>query len=409
MRKPKKHTIWSRARRAGRRLRKILREVDVSLGGISMKFATDFMEEPLETRRGINPEDRSPFYESDENTLKKYYRGYDKSTPFLNDMLYADLIPFEIEGLKAVDSAAVKVSSVKVILEDRDYVVPKFLKKHQAAALDIMKKQGRLVWDDENNGWENDRTARLTANPKDGVFNCQPARYFDQVGTNLTVDWASGLLPENALTIRADIERSREGKLLPLAESRLANTFGTAIFFFSSDLKRELVRERNTGKVVAIPDGGFHCTVSGVLMLDDDRQPGQHNFDFFMDGTHREIKRETGLDHDSGDYLIFPLAFARELPRAGKPQLFFMAISLVDDETLRQKCLQAPERHEFKGFQYDHSGRFPAVEEHERDHHKNYTYEGWAAWLLSNEFIELNEYALLKLVNDHKVSRSTRR
>ena len=236
MRKPKKHTIWSRVRRAGRRLRK-LNEADITTGGLGVKLRLDFMNEPLETRKGINPEDRNPFYESDEDTLKKYYHGYNNSTPFLNHMLYADLVPFECDGLEAVDGAAVKASSVKINLQKRDYLLPSFLKNHQEAALDILIKQDRIVWDDEKKVRENDRTPRLIADPKDGVFNCQSARYFDQVATNLTVDWASGLLPESCVTIRTDSERPREAKHTPSGEARLPHTIDDAYFVLRSHEK----------------------------------------------------------------------------------------------------------------------------------------------------------------------------
>ena len=110
---------------------------------------------------------------------------------------------------------------------------------------------------------------------------------------------------------------------------------------------------------------------------------------------------ETHLDRD--DYLLFPVAIARELPRGGKPQLFFVAVSLMDDAEFSQSCAMAVERSEYipngNGEFFDRlaNGCGPDA----------YTYEGWACQQLAARFVDANRDALLEQVEKAQAARAS--
>jgi hypothetical protein len=176
-------------------------------------------------------------------------------------------------------------------------------------------------------------------------MSLQPASYFDQVATNLTADWASGLLGRATDTPRI-ADRSGESPLSSLKDSVLANTLGIAAMVLDRD-SRFLIRIRSSK--VAIMNrrvGQFHCSASGAFALPD--LPGaatQLDFSVFENRMLAEIAAELGLA--PGEISIFPLAFSRDLVRAGKPQLFYLARTDLSFEELEVRAAGAQESWEF--------------------------------------------------------------
>jgi hypothetical protein len=271
--------------------------------------------------------------------------------------------------------------------------MPNDLRAHAEASVDLFKKRGRLNRDPATGEWENVLTPRLAR--RDGaVFHCQAARYFDQVGTNVTIDWNSGKKPMGSAFLRKGPEHPVKHRLVSLEKSVLANTFGTAVMFYDRDLKTVYFRSRNIQKSETIRETGFHCTVSGVLEPKADlttgiTASGTYDSAFFRSGTEYEIWRETNLR--PGEYLLFPLAFARELARGGKPQLFYVAIALVDNATFKDGLRKAKERDEFLE---PRDGDQTPSDLVDSLHANAFTYEAYASALLSLDFLRLNEAKL---------------
>lgn len=164
----------------------------------------------------------------------------------------------------------------------------------------------------------------------------QKASYLDQVGTNITC--SVPITSANNQTFR-QIDSSC-GKLKPLSECVSANTIGVAALFvdargegilrwrkFNPEKQRKDSELRKFGAM----QEGWHCTSSGVLTWSDIEKglsvsatESAGVVAGFHFGMQREIERETGLRPDEYDLHLF--AYARELKRAGKPQLFFVAI-----------------------------------------------------------------------------------
>lgn len=252
--------------------------------------------------------------------------------------------------------------------------------------------QGRLTVD-EDGAYENNTTVSITEISADGIVKARFARYFDQLATNLTMDWKSGKITERAgSTIRQAISASAEGKLAELSRSQLANTLGTAVLFFDKALTPIFtVRAQNLS---SIPDGGLHATASGVMELPPGTGAGEHRFDVFRWGMEAEIRAELGLE--PFQYELIPLAFARELPRGGKPQLFWIAISKISIDQMREHAKNAPESHEFVT---DADNMFHDVPEDRTRFRQKFTYEGYFCYELCDIFVKANQEKLQNLIS----------
>lgn len=158
---------------------------------------------------------------------------------------------------------------------------------------------------------------------------------------------------------------TQDGGVAPFRLSPLANGLGVACLFL--DNRNTVVfndrRESDAQEEpMAIMKAGMHASSSGVLEWKDVcRADGSVDVQSFahgiVRGMVREIHREcavpaTGVDGIT--YEIASLEFARELPRAGKPQVFFVArfnchsSDLIELVRRRRKSVHlAPEGHEY--------------------------------------------------------------
>lgn len=360
------------------------------------RLRQDISDQPLSTRRGLDPRDDAPFYETDRDRLMALYAAEIAALPDNArnaEFLYADLQAIAPAGLAAVHDNPLLETEIVVHYNAVPWRLPNGLRDHAEAAVALFQERGRLNRDPVTGAWENVVTPRLTRR-EGAVFHCQAARYFDQVGTNVTVDWNSGKRPMGSAFLRDGPERPIAGRLVPLETSVLANTFGTAVVFYDRDLRNVFFRSRNTQRTETIRETGFHCTVSGVLEPKRDRAAGiaasgRYNSGFFRAGTEYEIERETGLGPQ--DYLLFPVAYARELARAGKPQLFYVAISLVEAAVFRDGLRRAKERDEFLEYR-DGEQTSNALIDSLRP--SAFTYEAWANAILAEDFLRANEERL---------------
>lgn len=145
----------------------------------------------------------------------------------------------------------------------------------------------------------------------------QPAYYQDQVVSNhervLDKDIPSLAPPRKARTLAF----GGGGELLPLETSPLANTLGVACMIRVAQ-GRWVVSVRS--RSVAYGAGELGCSSSGALMWNDGgQQPGGDFVSWCTGGMARELKEELGIRSTRFKYL----GLAREMRRAGKPQLFF--------------------------------------------------------------------------------------
>jgi len=390
----KNHLIRGAARAWFRKNFQALSEIGVTASGPRVNLSIRAKDEPKETRIGRYIDDKSPFYEMDRVTLRNYYHAYKQSYEERYWLLYADTLAFRMQNLHPVLPNSIDCSEFELTLDAVRFQIPFQMREYADEAVDFFKKIGKLNFDPKKNEYENNDSLRVSKLTPDGKMTCQHATYFDQIATNLTLDWASDMLPNNAHTIRSGLERPIDGALPSFSESILANTLGTAVVFYTKDLRKALIRTRSDD-MASIAQQRPHCTVSGVLEVEPGISPGKFGINFFDYGTNLEIKMETGLDKDQ--YLLFPIAVSRELPRGGKPQLFYVAVLLIEEDEFEIFCASAEEKSEyienakgsfFSGDSIDPKRMVDA-----------FTYEGFAAFVFAQNFVDANEDELLELVS----------
>ncbi len=292
----RKSFIYGTPRALLRKNIQALKEIGVSPGGPRINISLSAKDEPKETRTGQDLNDKAPFYEMDRKKLRNYYYSYKPSFEESHQLLYADTLAFKQENIHPVIlSKSVDMNDFEVILDGVKLSIPRHMREYASKSVKFFQEAGKINYNADEGSFENNESLRVSSLTVDGKMTCQRATYFDQVATNLTLDWASHMLPSGAFTIRSGIERPIDGALPSFSDSILANTLGTAIMFYTKDLRKALIRTRSD-RMASIAQQRPHCTVSGVLEIEPGATPGKYGVDFFNYGTHREIKKETHLD-----------------------------------------------------------------------------------------------------------------
>lgn len=184
-------------------------------------------------------------------------------------------------------------------------------------------------------------------------FEIAQADYLDQFVTNQTeaVDIKlEHLAKPHQLHLSGDRAGSSlreletiEAALPAFEQSRLANTLGMAAMVITSDGYLVLPRRNKTVHFAAGYEG---CSVSGVVEWSTGLSA-----DFLGEVQQQLLGKEAAKELLLGrrDCHVVPLAFARELERAGKPQLFF----LLFVDRLLDSLVEAWEASEYPKEEYD--------------------------------------------------------
>ena len=179
-------------------------------------------------------------------------------------------------------------------------------------------------------------------------LSVQAARYFDQRRSNLALDFRYTTRTGTVLTLR-DLLRQQYGAALPpISDPRMANTLGVAalVVVREDDTFTPYLVSRSRDVAVFNCGGEWHCTASGVAELPIDKDRIQY---FYRDAILKELDEEVGiLEHDLD--ALEPVAFCREMGRAGKPQMFFLGITSLDRRTLDSKLRKARKATKAKGW-----------------------------------------------------------
>jgi hypothetical protein len=261
-----------------------------------------------------------------------------------------------------------------------DYEFPAPLVGHREAMIRRFEQEKRLA--KRNNPAP--RVAKLDCTrPEAPLFVLEHAWYYDQVGTNLTLDYPlNGPIEANGFkckTVREwDVAQAGQPGCLPsFGLSRLANTVGVAVGITAKlHDGRPVVIRRKRRKDLAVYTNVWHVPFSFAL-----------TYDRFVAGESGDIKDliQPDFGHELADELglewscfhgIKPLAFCRDLARGGKPQFFFEMQSVEPFEKLREEIS-------------DHAGEFTGrLEGHPQAEPVDDSSESWSP--------ELAAFALLK-------------
>jgi 8-oxo-dGTP pyrophosphatase MutT (NUDIX family) len=182
------------------------------------------------------------------------------------------------------------------------------------------------------------------------MFEVRPCRYSDGLRSNYAMDWNGELKPGGQpFSIRSLMAREYGPRLPPLDEPRLSNAIGLAAIVWyrteDGDLLPYLPKRAKAN--LAVFPGGFHCTASGEA----EWKPGAASFDqMFTADVCRELYEEVGLRREDLQWIV-PVALCREFLRGGKPQLFFAALSKVEEHELAPRRREAIRRQILAGRQ----------------------------------------------------------
>jgi len=365
------------------------------------------MAETIEpTRFGVDDKDKkTPFVQDKLGPLLRYYYSYQDSVQNNAAVGYAEMVRLRI-GNNGGFKDGLDVNELRIEIINSEYKINERLRAHADVAVKLFKdlKKIKLLTED-GLVYENNESARVCDwSVKEGKFVLMPAWYFDQVATNLTLDWASGYVDSSTkATIRNNVEGRMNGGLRSFRESQLANTLGVATYFHTSD-KKILVVIRGLDLAIMSGVGKFHCSASGVFKWHN--LPGgakEARFSSIMNGMREEIWEELALKEY--EYELIPLAFGRELARGGKPQFFFYAYcpNLTADEVIARanNAIERKERIDKSEIEpdsplfrwLDDPASVPPLIEYIES---CFTYEGWAGLKLLQTYLAEKGIAVLK-------------
>lgn len=167
------------------------------------------------------------------------------------------------------------------------------------------------------------------------IIEASKVTYFDQASTNLALYKKQDVAGRDLRIYDAEIHGAGH---MPRAfeDSILANSLGVACMFEVVGTPPLLVprfrpkKTKQRGHAV-MSDGAWHCSSSGVFEYKDlnlnlkEHEERLIDISFLERGIAREIESEANLMIEK-DYDLVPLCISREIPRGGKPQMFYKAI-----------------------------------------------------------------------------------
>lgn len=169
------------------------------------------------------------------------------------------------------------------------------------------------------------------------TLSFQRAEYNDQRRSNLILDFQAPGLP----TLREMLRAEFGTRLPPLNDVRLANTLGVAALVLTpQDGRVAAYLVKRAKKGVAVFQDTWSCTGSGAAKWPMDDRETFFYHDGLVNDMYEELEEEIGLTQADLTFMM-PVAFARELARGGKPQLFFLAGTQLPIADLRSRRIQA--------------------------------------------------------------------
>ena len=327
---------------------------DNAYGLEETKLRSDYPNEPLYT--GLLPEgDRSFWYSGDVCTL---YPG----SRFPSLPARVETVGFGVDAPYWNPSESMK-EHMRIVASEKaskDRLVRVASRPGKQCNPNFRRFPAEYALHDPSLGdHEIDDTIRVQSLTRDRLV-LERANYLDQLSTNIAPDRK----PEGQKrTLRA--RETLNGRLAPLRqESCLANTLGSALVLIDRHGfpilrfrgRPEEAQQRHPGSRLAVMARGWHCAASGVMKWDDldFSSPGSERDLAWLvrgmeTGMWRELREETGLCPEDG-IQMHPIAFARELKRAGKPNFFFVARASTMSREEIQEAIEArnpPDKDEY--------------------------------------------------------------
>lgn len=203
------------------------------------------------------------------------------------------------------------------------------------------------------------RICNAASSSKALIIEIQKAAYYDQVATNLSLDYKHNHdIAESIGTYKIrhwDILQSNtaKGELPSFSKSKLGNTIGISMgIIATNELGQKIILSRRRTSAVAVYQQMQHLPFSFSLNLDsafsEKNTKGTIQELVKLDFRHEQAE-ELGLEPSDIDFAdVKPLVFCRDLSRGGKPQFFFeIEIKTPYEELIRKISEQSKTKREF--------------------------------------------------------------
>jgi len=275
--------------------------------------------------------------------FKPKYLSYDlnKLTSYYNNNKLVDKrIPYvELYDFVENPNANVMFSRIdnEFTLENGNIIE---IKTFQTSALEEFKQKGKFTYDS--------KTVRLNdfiVTENEVHLIIIKSKYSDQVQSHLVLDWENKHLKQiGNISLRGFLLAKYGNILPPLTTNYLSNSIGISaiIYYKKNNYLTPYLPFRNKSifskkkNEPALYEGIYHCSSSGALEWRD----GLHSIDSIKNEMFREIHEEIGLEKNE-IIALEPISITRELLRAGKPQIFFIGFTKLDENHLIERRQQA--------------------------------------------------------------------
>jgi hypothetical protein len=191
--------------------------------------------------------------------------------------------------------------------------------------------------------------ARLDRKP--GSMTVQPSRYGDQAGSCFALDWEHPLFDSHGGTLREYYLNQTPSRRV--ADNPLAIGLGVCgMLWMRSDQKPALLTVRRSASLASL-ESSWGPSVAGSV----DYEPSDATLDQMLRRAMMiEIEEELGLQ--PCEFEVIPLAYAREIYRGERPQLFCLVSTTLSRQTVVDR-LRGKIEHggEYDKFQFAEAAR----------------------------------------------------
>lgn len=250
-----------------------------------------------------------------------------------HDSGYIDIVRFF--GKSAIDPPQVTVHYQTQPFAFSDLVIAEFASEIESQML----AEGRLYSD----GPSVMKLVDANLDSPNPSITVQSATYGQQAGSCFALDYPHSIFKGRGETLRGYWKSHYPSSRV--IDNPLAICFGVCGFLISPE--RRILCQHRTGKLASL-ESSIGTSVAGSV----DWQLGCKTL---ADLTHaamaQEISEELGLTE--GEYSVTPLAYAREILRGEKPQIFCaIKTTLAENEIVDRLKSLAPDHHEHDAFEF---------------------------------------------------------
>ncbi|MFZ1685377.1 MAG: hypothetical protein WAU88_14770 [Candidatus Zixiibacteriota bacterium] len=248
---------------------------------------------------------------------------------------YFDIVRFF--GPKAISPERIKITHQAEPFAFSDHLVAEF--SHQIEA--ELRKCGRIY-----DGPKAMKLVSASFEASAGELLVQPANYGDQAGSCFALDYPSDLFAGYGGTLREYLFSKNPNH--DLESNPLAICLGGAAYAVVVDRgKPYLLQVERSGKLASL-ENSLGPSVAGSVDWETD---STNLLDLLTGALVAEAKEELGWDRQ--EFELIPLAYAREILRGERPQLFAYLVTRMSCEKIAARLGAIPEsKREISGYSF---------------------------------------------------------